>query len=228
MRAAPEIPLGRKSGSRMWLVFALLAAVLLLAAGSPADAHSDHKKTSAGQVVPASPQPGVATVPGDPVGDHAAMAEMMERPRADRSKLTTFERLLDWFGRLHPMIVHFPIAFFPAALFTAIVGRRRPAFAKPVQFLIVAGGILAPIAAVLGWLDAGFDPGSDDGLLQMHRWLGTGIGVGALGLGLWFLRRPQEYCSRGTLIGLSAMTAAIVVQGWYGGAMIHGIDHMNW
>ena len=45
-------------------------------------------------------------------------------------------------------------AIFPAALFTATVGRRRPAFAAPVQFLVVAGGIIAPIAAVLGWLDA--------------------------------------------------------------------------
>ena len=47
-------------------------------------------------------------------------------------------------GRLHPVIVHFPIAFFPAALFTAIVGRSRPAFAAPVRFLILAGAIAAP------------------------------------------------------------------------------------
>ena len=24
------------------------------------------------------------------------------------------------------------------------------------------------------------------------------------------------------------LTAAIVVQGWYGSVMVHGIDHMNW
>ena len=58
--------------------------------------------------------------------------------------MSTLERLLDWLGRLHPIIVHFPIAFFPAALFTAIVGRRRPAFAAPVRFLVIAGGIVAP------------------------------------------------------------------------------------
>ena len=70
----------------------------------------------------------------------------------DRSKMTFLERLLDWLGRLHPMIVHFPIAFFPAALLTAIAGRRKPAFATPVQFLVVAGAIFAPIAAGAGWL----------------------------------------------------------------------------
>ncbi len=113
---------------------------------------------------------------------HAQMGEMMGDMSADRAKMTSFERVIDWLGRLHPMIVHFPIAFFPAALFTAIVGRRRPAFGKPVQFLVVAGGIIAPVSAVLGWFDGGFDFASDGALIQTHRWLGTAIGVGALGL----------------------------------------------
>ena len=30
------------------------------------------------------------------------------------------------------------------------------------------------------------------------------------------------------IIGLSLITAAIVVQGWFGGALVHGIDHMDW
>ncbi len=28
--------------------------------------------------------------------------------------------------------------------------------------------------------------------------------------------------------GCEGITAAFVVQGWYGGALVHGIDHMNW
>lgn len=76
----------------------------------------------------------------------------MEGMDMDRSKLPFFQRLYEWFGRLHPLVVHFPIAFFPAALFAAIVGRRRPAFAAPVQFLVVAGSIFAPIAAAFGWV----------------------------------------------------------------------------
>ena len=140
--------------------------------------------------------------------------------------MSTAARLLDWLGRLHPIIVHFPIAFFPAALFTAIVGRRRPAFAAPVQFLVIAGGIMAPLAAILGWLDAmSADP---DPLLTVHRWLGTVIGISALGLGIWAWRRPDQIRWTGMLAGLTAITAAIVVQGWFGGAMVHGIDHLNW
>ena len=228
MLATCEAPLGRSMARKAWLVVVLLAA-LLLGTISPAFAHKDHKKVEAAQVAPPSSQPGAAAaIRDDPTAMLAQLGEMMEDLRADRSKMTSLERVLDWLGRLHPMIVHFPIAFFPAALFTAIVGRRRPAFGKPVQFLVVAGGITAPVAAVLGWFDGGYDFASDGALIQMHRWLGTAIGVGALGLGLWAWRRPDEDRSTGMIFGLAAITAAIVVQGWYGGAMVHGIDHMNW
>ncbi len=212
---------------RAWLM-AVLLAVLLISAASPGLAHNEHKKKRpvAAQVAqPAQPgQP--AAIGSEPNAMHAQMGEVLEGTEEDRAQMTTFERLLDWFGRLHPMIVHFPIAFFPAALFTAIIARRRPAFAAPVQFLVIAGGIIAPIAALLGWLDAiGADP---DPLLTIHRWLGTVVGVGGLGLAAWAWRRPDVNRGIGMIIGLAAMTTAIVVQGWYGGAMIHGIDHLNW
>ena len=213
----------------MGMMIAIVAAVSL-SISAPAFAHKEHKKkppqTEQSMLAPGA-QPG-AVATSDPNAMHAQMGEMMEGMKEDRSKMTSFERLLDWLGRLHPMIVHFPIAFFPAALFTAIVGRRRPAFAKPVQFLVVAGGIIAPIAAVLGWLDGGFDFATDDALLAPHRWLGTAIGVGALGLAIWAWRQPEEDRGNGMIVGLAVITAAIVVQGWFGGALVHGMDHMNW
>lgn len=212
-----------------WLALIVLG-LLLLASASPALAHKEHKKQQvATQTSQSAAQPGTpAAANADPNAMHSQMGEMMEGTGEDRSTMTPAGRLLDWLGRLHPMIVHFPIAFFPAALFTAIVGRRRPAFGKPVQFLVVAGGLLAPIAALLGWLDGGFDFATDNSLLQFHRWLGTAIGAGGLGLGLWAWRQPDEDRGPGMIIGLSVMTAAIVVQGWFGGALVHGMDHLNW
>lgn len=201
--------------------------MLFAAIASPALAHKDHTKAQPTQAA----QPAAdGTVPAnaDPSMMHTQMGEMVKDMAEDRAKMTTFERVLDWLGRLHPMIVHFPIAFFPAALFTAIVGRRRPAFGKPVQFLVVAGGILAPIAALLGWFDGGMNFATDDALLQPHRWLGTAIGIGALGLGIFAWRRPEHDRGVGMIVGLALITAAIVVQGWFGGALVHGMDHMNW
>jgi uncharacterized membrane protein len=206
-----------------WATALLLASMLL---STPALAHKHHKKkpSETAQIVK-SPGSSAAPAVAGPEAMHGQMGEAMEADE-DRSSMSFLERLLDWFGRTHPVIVHFPIAFFPAALFTAIVGRRRPAFGAPVRFLIIAGGIIAPIAALLGWLDAmNADPGQ---LLTVHRWLGTAIGIGALGLGIWAWRRPDSNRGPAMIAGLTVMTAAIVVQSWFGGAMVHGIDHMNW
>jgi heme A synthase len=92
----------------------------------------------------------------------------------------------------------------------------------------VAGGIIAPISALLGWFNAGFSLSDTDPLMMAHRWLGTGIGVGGFALGIWAWRRPWEDRQVGMIAALTAMTIAIAVQGWFGGALVHGIDHLNW
>lgn len=214
---------GKEGALRLFLA----ALLIFMALAGPAFAHKEHKKKppqTTEQIMPVHGAPGAA----NPNAMHAQIGELMEPEGKGRSKMSTIERFVDWLGRMHPVLVHFPIAFFPAALITAVVGRRRPAFAAPVQFLVIAGGILAPLAALLGWFDRGFDFASDDWLLQFHRWLGTGIGVGALGLAVMAWRRPEANRSAGMIAGLGLITIAIVIQGWFGGAMVHGIDHMNW
>ena len=185
-----------------------------------ATAHNENKHQTAMEPASNHSQPASGSPQSDP------MAEMMQEMEEGRASMSSGERLLDWLGRLHPIIVHFPMAFFPAALFTAVVGRRRPAFSAPVQFLVVAGGVIAPIAAILGWLNAmGADP---EPALTVHRWLGTALGMAAIPLAVWAWQKPDQLRGTAMVAALSAVTAAIVVQGWYGGALVHGMDHMNW
>lgn len=200
------------------LVLAALAALAVITA-SPASAH----KNEAHEAAPRNEQ---ATADRPTVGTQGmeTMEGMDMNMDMDRSQMPFFQRLGDWLGRIHPALVHFPIAFFPAAWFTAIVGRRRPAFSAPVQFLVVAGGIFAPIAAAAGWL-AGItaDP---EPILQYHRWLGVAIGVAGAGLGFWAWRRPWEDRGAGMILALTLMTVAIAVQGFLGAAVTHGMEHL--
>ncbi len=206
--------------------FLLFASVM--AAGPAASHNKKHHGHPAPVATQARQNAPEAVTPAAPLSEADEMAAGMREAAAERAAMSTGERLLDWLGRLHPIIVHFPLAFFPAALVTAVVGRRRPAFGKPVQFLVVAGGIIAPIAAILGWFDGGMTMTDTDWLLHIHRWLGTAIGIGGLALAVWAVRKPEKYHDAGMIIGLAVITAAIVVQGWFGGAMVHGMDHMNW
>jgi len=211
-----------------WLVAIISAfALLTLTLSGTAAAHEKKKHEQAQQVQPSAPStPGNAASPGAAPAGHDQMGGMMDGMdmEMDRSNMPVLERLYSWFGRLHPLLVHFPIAFFPAALFTAVVGRRRPAFSAPVQFLVVAGGIFAPIAAVAGWFGGlSADP---EPILAYHRWLGVAIGVGGAGLAVWAWRRPWEDRGAGMILALTLMTIAIAVQGFLGAGLTHGIEHL--
>lgn len=211
-------------------MFAAFAAALIsISCAPPAMAHKEHREEQQKQHAAAAVRQKAQAASGQmTVGQmHENMDEMMIEP-TDRSEVGVLGRLLDWLGRLHPIIVHFPIAFFPAALFTAIVGRRRPAFGAPVQFLVVAGGVLAPISALLGWFNGGWVTSDADPLLAVHRWLGTGIGIGGFALAVWAWRRPWKDREAGMMLALALMTLAIAVQGWFGGALVHGAEHLNW
>lgn len=215
-------------------VFSVSLAAAMLAA-APAAAHNDHEKKARLAAEQVSARMGV-----QPAGrERPSLANGAASPASATEPSTVtnvsteageqgIARLIDWLGRLHPMVVHFPIAFFPAALFTAIVGRRRASFAAPVRFLVVAGGIMAPAAALLGWFDGGLIVSDSDLLLRAHRWLGTAIGISGPALAIMAIRNAEAHRQRSMIVALSIITAAIVVQGWFGGALVHGADHMNW
>ena len=210
-------------------VAAFLGLALIFASATPALAHKDHqrKQAEAARLAKEAAQPEAqAMAGGAPAMNHAAGGEMMDgMPMGmDRSQMSFFSRLVDWFGRLHPLIVHFPIAFFPAALITAIAGKRRPSFAAPVQFLVVAGGVFAPIAAGAGWLAA--MASEPETVLNYHRWLGVAIALAGAGLAIWAWRRPWEDRGAGMILALAVVTVAIAVQGFLGAGLTHGMEHM--
>ncbi len=205
-----------------WLTL-LLAIGLVVIAAAPSTAHKNEEHTPA--ATSAGSMNSAATAPAADNNPMAGMSGMNGMDmQMDRSKLPFFERLFQWFGRLHPALVHFPIAFFPAALLTALAGRRRPSFAAPVQFLVVAGGVFAPIAALSGWITG--TTADPEPILAYHRWLGVTVGASGVALAVWAWRRPWEDRGAGMILALTVMTIAIAIQGFLGAGLTHGIDHL--
>ena len=100
--------------------------------------------------------------------------------------------LWNFFGHLHPVIVHFPVGLI---LFAAILelftlknfhSKLRPG----INLLVITGGVSAIVAAVLGLLLARTgDYGKN--ILAIHQW--TGIATAFLGsLALFFLLQLKK------------------------------------
>ncbi|HEX8525911.1 DUF2231 domain-containing protein [Allosphingosinicella sp.] len=202
------------------LMAVLLIAALVALSSAPGVAHKDHNEMAeANEQVEA---PGVNT----PGAMHEMMEEHAEEMEEQRPK-TFAERLMRWIGRTHPFAVHFPIALFPVALVALILARRRGETIELIRALIIVAGAASVIAAILGWFTGGFVLVDTDAVQLWHRWIGTGLAVIGGAVAVWALRRRSSVNSRGMVIALSTITLILLVQGWLGAALVHGMDHMN-
>ena len=210
---------------RCGAVFAIVFSLLL--GGAPAYAHKDHAA--------AAPAAIAATGDDTMVGmDHSAggaMAEAMSPEAPPALPKTLSERLLNWLGRWHPSVVHFPIALFVVTALLEAAARvlRRPQLAEGARVSIALAAISAVVAAGLGWLAMGLDLAKDDQLHQLHRWIGTGLAPLAL-LAWWTKEAVERHPTQGRHLAyagvLGAVVILILINGYLGGALVHGANHM--
>ena len=216
-----------------------LGAALTILIGTPIYAHENHDELGAGPgpAVEKAADPAAATKPAPALANmHENMAaaheDAMKDHHAAADQNRTFgQRLVSWLGRLHTLLVHFPIAMFVGALAVELYGllRKDRKFEWAARVMLVVGAIGAIAAAALGWFAGGFYLTDRNVVLMIHRWLGTAIALFGVALVFAAVRahgaadRPRA--GYWTLLGL--MTIAIAVQGYLGGTFMHGgMSHM--
>lgn len=202
-------------------LFLALLLILGSALAAPSSAHKEHDKKKVEQVAPKT-----MTHTMSPEV-HEAVKDDLARLEAER-ELPWYLRLLNWIGRLHPFAVHFPLALFPISWVALMLGRRRGDAEPLLRSLIIVAGASAMAAGALGWLNGGFSLVDDDPLTLWHRWLGTIVAVVGAAVALWSWRRSSSAHSRSMVWVLGLTTVLLMVQGWLGSALIHGVDHLNW
>jgi uncharacterized membrane protein len=132
----------------------------------------------------------------------------------------------DLLGRLHPVAAHFPIALLLAAALAELALVFRPALglATTVRFLVAGGALGAVAAATLGWFAGGWRFTDRSETLGLHRWNGTAIALVSV-LAWWLAARGKSRAGLRTALALLA--AGLVAQGFLGGEMVFGPNHMG-
>lgn len=144
-------------------------------------------------------------------------------------------RLIAWLGNFHPPSTDFPVALlisaFIAELLLMLTG--RPLFESAARFCVWMGSLGAAGAVSLGWFFAGFRLTDPDWIMTLHRWLGTAAGALAVVLlVLSIAAHRREGRGKKWLswyrVALFAAALAVAANGFFGGAMIYGLDHYAW
>jgi len=143
---------------------------------------------------------------------------------------TTFW-LWHFLGRLHPMVVHFPIAFliFAAILEIFTFKNFDSKFRPAIQLLVWIGAVSAVMAAGFGWLLANSD-GIEGELLDLHQQVGIATAVLSLLVLFFLLKISKEQKSNQVLIYRSFLFIAAVgvsVTGHFGASLTHGEDFLT-
>jgi uncharacterized membrane protein/mono/diheme cytochrome c family protein len=148
-------------------------------------------------------------------------------PEAASSSRNFLEKSLTWTGKFHPPVVSFPIALLSAAalaeLFLFCTG--RPFFAAAERFCLWIGAWSAVVAAGLGWCHAGVHLSDSSWIMTTHRWLGTGTACSAV-LVLLVSEWSQRRWARRVV--LFAVVGLVLATGFFGGALVFGLDHYAW
>ena len=162
--------------------------------------------------------------------DHGGM--MAHDEAEDNSNKSFGVRLFIWLGKLHIVVIHFPIAMIVAAFAAEAFGvaRNKPDWRSAARIMLVIGALGAVAAAFLGWFAGGFYLYDRNLILTTHRYLGMTVAIGAVllawaGLSRFHHGRSEERIFA-VLLGL--LTIGVLVQAFLGGTFMHGgMNHMN-
>jgi uncharacterized membrane protein len=132
------------------------------------------------------------------------------------------QALVRFLGRLHPAVVHFPIALLTVAALLELwhIVRRKPELAGATPLCLVVGALSAIVAALFGWfLDDSDGAGQ---LMALHKWIGLASACVAIVAVLLLCVGSRKVLR----VVLFTVAGLVGVAGYLGGELVFGRNHL--
>lgn len=133
--------------------------------------------------------------------------------------------ILRFLGRLHPLVVHFPVGLLVVGLFFEVltIGGRRPGLKDGAHWMVYLGVLSSFLSSVLGLLLRNFDEYSGN-LVQTHQIMGlVTAALGIIAAFLLFLTRKGKFPNYLLYrITLMFTVLSLTITGHLGANLTHG------
>lgn len=129
-------------------------------------------------------------------------------------------------GRMHPLLLHFPIVLLILAMLLDILRFRKGGNAMLVyrnlaQGFLLGGALLSGITIIMG-LFLSHEEGYAGDTLSWHKW--TGISIFFIAAAIYWMGKGSWYKAPAAWVSAVVLVFVLVVTGHYGATLSHGED----
>jgi uncharacterized membrane protein/YHS domain-containing protein len=140
-----------------------------------------------------------------------------------------------WLGRVHPLIVHFPLAGFPLALLALLVAlkTKSAAFDKADVVPLIVGTVAAILAVITGNImeEASRFSASMNQIAERHEFVSEWamiLGIVLCLFRIWRWNRLEGAWRVSYGVALLVICGLLAFTGYLGGSLVFGPDHWRW
>ncbi|MFT7035836.1 MAG: putative membrane protein/mono/diheme cytochrome c family protein, partial [Cyclobacteriaceae bacterium] len=133
--------------------------------------------------------------------------------------------VLQLLGRLHPLVVHFPIGLLVVALFMEMLtlNGKRPGLREGINWMVYIGALSAILSASLGWFLKTFDDYSGE-LIEWHQNLGIATAIFSVVTAYILYKSSKLVAYRASLV---ISVVLLTITGHLGANLTHGEDFLT-
>ncbi|WP_209405000.1 DUF1549 domain-containing protein [Pseudozobellia sp. WGM2] len=144
--------------------------------------------------------------------------------------MESFDWILQFLGRLHPLMVHFPIGLLVVALFMELLtlNGKRKGLREGIRWMVIIGAVSAILSTLFGWFLKSQDDYSGD-LVDKHQYIGIATAVFSIAASILLQRTLQGKIKDFRLYRGVLMTTVILltITGHLGANLTHGEDFLT-